>query len=285
MATGPPGPCRGDRGAAGPLLVPPVTLPVSRVPSACETSASSVRSERGGPTPPSCPCHLLEQRVGMEPPGPPHHPPKGGQGSLPRWFWSLGLVMWWHGDPLWVSTTAGASSQQDMGLELGAWNSPAALWHEEPHGAVSLCPRALLGQGFCHRGWVWLGHISIPVPQSTSPAVPALSPCPVQLLQHQESEWSNSSAQPLPSSCWLHLAVRPWWFQRDGGSARPSPPHGHAALGPSEPPKSCCCSHRLTRLSPASRWSQHLAPYLHVPKRPCNLSLLWGHPQPQDRPP
>lgn len=97
MATGAPGPCHGDRGAAGPLVVPPAALAVSRVPPACETSASSVRSERGGPTPSSCCCHAP---WGWSP-WDPHttHPRVWAQGSLARWFWSLEWVMWWHGDP------------------------------------------------------------------------------------------------------------------------------------------------------------------------------------------
>lgn len=82
-------------------------------------------------------------------------------------------------------------------------------------------------------------------------------------LQHQESTRSKGSA---PATSFLLLAALGCpALHRDGGSARPSPPHSQAALGPSEPPKSCCCSHRLTRLSPSAPRSQHSAPSLHPP--------------------
>lgn len=148
-----------------------------------------------------------------------------------------------------------------MGLELGAWSAPATPYTGGTVPAMRL-PASTAGISAivagsalptfpssvhqAQQGQRWLRALSSPL-----------------FLQHQESTRSKGSA---PATSFLLLAALGCpALHRDGGSARPSPPHSQAALGPSEPPKSCCCSHRLTRLSPSAPRSQHSAPSLHPP--------------------
>lgn len=149
---------------AGQPLVPPAVLPGSRVSHRLVQNLHFLNAQlgAGAPTPPSCtPPRARAEVVGTEPPGLPT-PPPGGSPALPKG----------------CDRAAGAGQCYSITSPPGqhCWDEASAT----PEGSV-LSPLPSAGGST----------------QCTATPGPVLSP---RSLRHQDSEQSNGSHQPHPSS-------------------------------------------------------------------------------------